>query len=318
MVTSVHFITGKGGTGKTTVAAALAVALTQQHEQVLLVEVEGRQGLSRVFDTQALTYDERLLVSTSTGRVIGLSIEPEAALLDYLEKFYNLGRAGGALKRIGAVDFATTIAPGLRDVLLTGKVSEIARGQRFPAIVVDAPPTGRIGRFLNVTAQVSDIAKIGPIRAHADLVKSVIHSADTYVHLVSTSEEMPVQEAIDAIDELTSLGLHVGKIFVNKSQGSHIHPDDLEVLVDRDVDESAVAKSLRNSGLHKDLPFDELAEALIEEATDFAYRAQVHRTQRMKLVSTGRPLVDLPQQPSGIDSSAIMELAARVSEAAQI
>lgn len=318
MVTEVHFITGKGGTGKTTVAAALAVALTQRHGQVLLVEVEGRQGLARVFDTSALTYDERPLMSTSTGRVVGLSIEPEAALLDYLEKFYNLGRAGGALKRIGAVDFATTIAPGLRDVLLTGKVSEIARSERYAAIVVDAPPTGRIGRFLNVTAQVSDIAKIGPIRAHADLVKSVIHSKDTFVHLVSTPEEMPVQEAIDGINELALLGLQVGTIFVNKSQGEHIHPDDLEVLIERDVDERSVAQLLQESGLPGELPFDELAEALIDEATEFAHRAQVHRTQRQRLASTHLPLVDLPHVPAGIDSAAVLELSSVMPKVATI
>lgn len=318
MVTTVHFITGKGGTGKTTVAAALAVALTRRHEQVLLVEVEGRQGLARVFDSAALTYDERQLFVTSYGRVIGLSIEPEAALLDYLEKFYNLGRAGGALKRIGAVDFATTIAPGLRDVLLTGKISEIARSGRYAAIVVDAPPTGRIGRFLNVTAQVSDIAKIGPIRAHAELVKSVIHSDQTHVHLVSTPEEMPVQEALDAIEELSALHLKLGHIFVNKSQGEHIHPDDLDVLVDHDVDEHSVAHILRESGLPKEFPFVELAEALIDEATDFASRAQVHRAQRERLAHTDLHLVDLPLEPSGIDSVAVMELASVISRDAAL
>ena len=90
----------------------------------------------------------------------GLSVDAKAALLEYLQMFYKLGRAGGALERMGVIDFATTIAPGVRDVLLTGKVYEAVgrttgtrrrQGPRaWDAVVLDAPPTGRITRFLNV------------------------------------------------------------------------------------------------------------------------------------------------------------------------
>ena len=83
--------------------------------------------------------------------------------------FYKLGAAGRALRKVGAIDFATTIAPGLRDVLLTGKVKEATTrthdGRRvYDAVVLDAPPTGRIGRFLNVTAETARLAKMGPIK----------------------------------------------------------------------------------------------------------------------------------------------------------
>ena len=86
-------------------------------------------------------------------------IDPESALLEYLEMFYNLRHAGRALTRLGIIDFATTIAPGLRDVLLTGKAAEAVRRKEpsrrvYDAVVMDAPPTGRIDRFLNVTSEV--------------------------------------------------------------------------------------------------------------------------------------------------------------------
>ena len=123
-----HVVTGKGGTGKTTVAAALALALATHGKRILLVEVEGRQGLAQLFDVPPLGYGETsLAVGPWGGEVLGLAVEPRAALMEYLATFYKLGRAGRLLEKAGAIDFATTIAPGLRDVLLTGKVYEAAR-----------------------------------------------------------------------------------------------------------------------------------------------------------------------------------------------
>ena len=118
-----HIVTGKGGTGKTTVAAALAVALATGGRRVLLAEVEGRQGIAQVFDTPQLPYEERKVASAPAGgEVFALAIDPEDALLDYLDTLYGLKRAGKAFSRFGLVDFVTTVAPGMRDVLLTGKV----------------------------------------------------------------------------------------------------------------------------------------------------------------------------------------------------
>ena len=158
-----HVVTGKGGTGKTTVAAALALALASGGQRVLLVEVEGRQGIAQLFDTAPLPYEERkVAVAAAGGDVHALAIEPEAAVLEYLDMYYRLGRAGKALDKMGALEFATTIAPGLRDVLLTGKTYEATRrrapggGYAYDAVVLDAPPTGRITRFLNVNDRLAD------------------------------------------------------------------------------------------------------------------------------------------------------------------
>ena len=160
-----HVVTGKGGTGKSTVAAALALALAGHGKNVLLCEVEGRQGIARMFDVDPLPYAERRIATGLPGRdgqragvVHALHIDPESAFLEYLSMYYKLGRAGRALDRFGVIEFATTIAPGVRDVLLTGKVYEAtqrnARNKgaiEYDAVVLDAPPTGRITQFLGST-----------------------------------------------------------------------------------------------------------------------------------------------------------------------
>src|SRR5690606_36322297 len=109
----VHVVTGKGGVGKTTVAAALAMALAPPGGRTLLVEVEGRQSIAPLFDTAPLPYAERhVATAPGGGEVFALAVDAEDALYDYLAMFYKLGRAGRALRKIGAIDFATTIAPG--------------------------------------------------------------------------------------------------------------------------------------------------------------------------------------------------------------
>jgi anion-transporting ArsA/GET3 family ATPase len=168
-----HVVTGKGGTGKSTIAAALALSLASTGKDVLLCEVEGRQGIARMFDVDPLPYEERRIArglpvgDVPPGAVHALHIDAESALLEYLAMYYKLGRAGRALDRFGIIDFATTIAPGVRDVLLTGKVYEAARrnarnktAKTYDAIVLDAPPTGRSTQFLNVNGALAGLATV--------------------------------------------------------------------------------------------------------------------------------------------------------------
>lgn len=229
-----HFVTGKGGTGKSTIAAALALTLAAGGRKVLLVEVEGRQGIAQLFDVPPLPYQEvKIATAERGGQVNALAIDIEAAFLEYLEMFYNLGIAGRAMRRIGAIEFATTIAPGLRDVLLTGKIKEtVVRVDKnrlpvYDAIVVDSPPTGRIARFLDVTKAVSDLAKGGPVHSQAEGVVNLLHSDQTAIHLVTLLEALPVQETLEAIEELAEMELPIGSVIVNRNIPAYLDPGDL-------------------------------------------------------------------------------------------
>ena len=313
--TQLHVVTGKGGTGKTTVAAALAMSLAGQGKKVLLCEVEGRQGIAQLFDVPPLPYEERrIAVGLGGGEVYALAIDPEAALLEYLAMYYRLGRAGKALDKFGIIDFATTIAPGVRDVLLTGKVYEAARrreGNRFSydAVIMDAPPTGRITRFLNVNSEVAGLAKVGPIRRQADSIMQMMRSPETHVHLVTVLEEMPVQETIDGIAELTSERLPVGHVILNLVRPPVLSVATRESLTAGALRTPTVARSLAGVGIDK-----AAAPALIAGGVAHLERQRLQDGQREILDDCGRPLVTLPLLGDGIDLGALFELAERLTD----
>ena len=190
-------------------AAALALALASGGRKVLLVEVEGRQGIAQVFDLPPLPYEERkIAVAPGGGDVYALAIDPEEAMLEYLEMFYGMRRAGKALSKMGIVDFATTIAPGFRDVLVTGKTSEAVRreaartagGSTTRSCSTRRRPAGSPASSTSPRRS-PDWPGSGPIKNHADLVHGVVASPETAVHFVTLLEEMPVQETLDGIAE---------------------------------------------------------------------------------------------------------------------
>ncbi len=290
-------MTGKGGTGKTTVAAALALALAGDGRRVLLVEVEDRQGIAQLFDVPQLGYtEERIAAVSGGGEVLGLAVDPKAALLEYLQMFYKLGRAGGLLERFGAIDFATTIAPGVRDVLLTGKVYEAVRrrsGGRpvYDAVVLDAPPTGRITRFLDVNTEVADLARVGPIRGQADSITTLMRSPQTAVHVVTLLEEMPVQETVDGIAALRETGLPVGGVVVNLVRDPVLPARRLTAAAKGRLDAGEVSAGLAAAGLpHAD---DDVA-ALLTEAQEHAQRVALQKRERAEIDDLGRPVYELP------------------------
>jgi anion-transporting ArsA/GET3 family ATPase len=308
-----HIVTGKGGTGKTTCAAALAIALATGGKRVLIVEVEGRQGLAQLFDTPPLPYRETLLAhAPRRGEVYGLAIDPEEAMLEYLQLFYNMKRAGRALRSMGAIDFVTTIAPGLRDVLLTGKLKEaVARKDRdgrsaYDAVVLDAPPTGRIRQFLDVTKDVVGLTKVGPIHRQSQSVIDTLHRPDTLVHVVTLLEELPVQETLDAAADLRDGNFQLGAVLVNRTRPELVPAS---VLVRGRPDRVRLEKELATLGISAQTVPD-----LAREVTEYAQRQKMQAENLARLRPLDLPTISLPEFSPPVDMGAVYDLAELLQE----
>ncbi len=307
---TLHIVSGKGGTGKTTIAAALACALASRGRRVLLCEVEGRNGIAELFDVPHLVGAEERRISRTPagGAVYGLSIDAEDALMEYLDTFYHLGLAGKALDRFGAVDFATSIAPGLRDVLLTGKVYEsVRRGAKqkpnaYDAVVLDAPPTGRIAQFLNVHEAVSGLAKVGPIRNQADSIMRVLRSATTVVHLVTLLEDMPVTETEEAVAALRPTQIRVGTVIENMVIASPLGAAQLDrAAAGRVIMKVPALTAAQNVALAEEFAIEAAREISQQERHD-------------ELTELGLPLIQIDFDPGEIDEGAIFAMADQLTD----
>ena len=299
-------VTGKGGVGKSSVAAAVAIGLANQGKRVLLAETENRQAIAALFGRGPLGYQEKLLLRReSGGEVHGIAIEPAGALLDYLDMFYGLRSAGSILERIGAVSFISNVAPGLRDILLTGKACEAVRRKvggswAYDVVVLDAPPTGRITRFLNVTAEVVGIVKVGPIKQQANWVSEVLHSSQTGIVLVTTPEEMPVRETLEAQHQLREMGFHIAGVVVNMAA-----PDQLT---------SEQAASLESPSVADSLPLpQELAKQLVAFARPEQHFREIQEILVKPLEAIKTRVVDLPKLGNSLNLLRVTELAERLT-----
>jgi anion-transporting ArsA/GET3 family ATPase len=305
-----HVVSGKGGTGKTTIAGALACALATSGRRVLVCEVEGRQGIAQLFGITPLTGAEERRISRTPagGAVYGLAIDAEDALMEYLDTFYHLSLAGKALDRFGAIDFATSIAPGLRDVLLTGKVYEAVRRKiknrpnAYDAVVLDAPPTGRIARFLNVHAAVAGLAKVGPIRNQADSIMRLLRSATTTVHLVTLLEDMPVTETEEAIAALRPTQIRIGTVIENMVTPTPLGQDQLQAAAAGSVILKVPGLSVKQN------------RALASEFAIEAGRTLQEQQRHERLIALGLPLVQIAFDHGGIDEGSIFAIAEQLTD----
>ena len=213
-------VAGKGGVGKTTVAATIGEMAAATGARVLIVDVDGARGIATAFDQPDLRYDEIVLqpadAASGRGAVHGRRLTPDDALIEYLGD-HGMKRLAGRLVSTGALDVIATAAPGIKDILILGKVKQIATTGGFDLVVLDTPASGHAITFLRSARTLVDTVTAGPIRRQAEEVLELLTDKERcQVVLVTLAEETPVNEAIDTAFLLEDhVGIALGPIVVN-------------------------------------------------------------------------------------------------------
>ena len=212
-------VAGKGGVGKTTVTAALARTAALAGLTTLVVEVEGKSGLPSLYGQPAFGYDEAVLSPGGPGGtadVLARTITPDQALLEYLSD-HGLNRISKRLVSTGALDVVATAAPGIRDILVLGKVKSLSREDRLDLVLLDAPAVGHAITFLRSARGLMDAVKVGPIHTQArDVMDMLTDPARCRVILVTLPEETPVNELVETAFNLEDqVGVSLGPVIVN-------------------------------------------------------------------------------------------------------
>ncbi len=217
-------VAGKGGVGKTTVSAALARAAALAGLSTLIVEVEGKSGLATLFGQPAFDYEE---VTLSPGGgpdgaadVSARTLTPDDALVEYLED-HGMSRISRRLVSTGAVDMVATAAPGIKDILILGKVKQLEQKRQADLIVLDAPASGHAISFLRSARGLLDAVRVGPINAQArDVLDLLTDPERCQVLLVTLPEETPVNELVETAYSLEDeVGVSLGPVVVNGTYG---------------------------------------------------------------------------------------------------
>ncbi len=233
-------VAGKGGVGKTTVSAAVARLAARTGRNALIIDVEGTSGLSSIFGHyQSLTYREVVLAEadgsgpgagagagagagSGSGEVRARTLTPDDALLEYLSD-HGLHRISNRLAHSGALDVVATAAPGIKDILVLGKVKQLERAIAAASpgapdlLVLDAPAAGHAFTFLASAVGLLDAVSVGPIRSQAaEVLEMLSDPSRCQVMLVTLPEETPVNEVVETAYKLEDrVGIHLTPIVVN-------------------------------------------------------------------------------------------------------
>jgi len=188
------FVTGKGGVGKTTVAAGLALLASQLGKRTLVCEVDAKGDLADFYETGPIRYDAHEVLPG----LFAMAMDTERSLDEYLRIFLRVPVMG----RIGPIarmfDFVATAAPGVKEILTVGKLAYEVRERHYDLVVVDASPTGHIVGQLAAPQAINTLVQVGLVRSQTDWMLEILSDpVRTGLVIVATPEEMPVTETIE-------------------------------------------------------------------------------------------------------------------------
>ena len=282
------FVTGKGGVGKSTVAAALGLMAARRGKRTILCEVAQQERMSRFFHREGVGFEE----SELEPHLYAISIDPQKSMEEYFKLQVRLGPLNDLLFHNRFFQYFAAATPGLKELLTIGKIWELAQldrkvkhGAKYDPVIVDAPATGHGLGILKTPKTFANIAKVGPVRKQALAIDSFItNTAVTGIIAVTTPEEMPVNETVYLQEGLrTLLGLELNQILCNGLYPERFKKEEIKLL--RDHYESSNGHSAEGT----------LMRAALEAAASQGRRANAQHQQVLRLKrGTGKPIVKLP------------------------
>jgi anion-transporting ArsA/GET3 family ATPase len=264
-------VTGKGGVGRTTIAAALGLAAARAGKRTIIAEVAQQERLTRAFRREGLGYSEARLAPN----LYGMSIDPQRALDEYLAQQIG-GTLAGLLFHNRIFEYFTAAAPGVRELTTVGKVWELAQQQRrsaadpYDLVIMDAPASGHGLAMLRAPRTFGEIARVGPVRRRAEMIHEFLRDRSrTGVVSVALPQEMPVNETLEFRVKLEQeMGMRTDVVVVNA------------LLPDRFTSEEAERIEAVNGGHGAPEVAAALRAALSEHRRARAQRVQLRRVKK--------------------------------------
>jgi anion-transporting ArsA/GET3 family ATPase len=260
-------VTGKGGVGKTTVAAALGLLAARRGRRTVVCEVAQQERLAALFGAHDVGHAEPELAPG----LFAVSVEPERAMHEWLSYQLRSGALAGLLGHSRLFHYLTAAAPGVTELVTMGKVWDLSqpqrrtKGARFDTVIMDAPATGHALALLRAPRTYANVARVGPIARQATRIDAFLRDRSaTGVLSVALPEEMPVNETVDLERRLgDELGMRVDQILANAVLPQRFTAADVRSL--REVrDNKAVQASLAEH--HRASGQQEQLERLRDEA----------------------------------------------------
>ncbi len=222
------FVTGKGGVGKTTIAAALAELAAQRGKRTLVCEMDAKGALATAFDVGQLDYEP----TEVRPNVFAMAMNTEDSLREYLHLFVRIPLVGriGPLAR--TFDFVADAAPGVKEILAVGKLCYEVRERHYDLVIVDAEASGHIVAQIGAPDAIRELVQVGPVRDQTEWMIDILDDpVRTGLVIVTTPEEMPVTETIELLDRVhDKTRVDVTAIIANRVLPSLFSPREAEVF----------------------------------------------------------------------------------------
>ncbi|MFL5903404.1 MAG: ArsA family ATPase [Solirubrobacteraceae bacterium] len=231
----VLFVMGKGGVGRSTVAAALGLAAARRGLRTVVVEVAGQHRLAGAFGPD----DGEVLVERKIDeRLYAITVDPDHAMAEYLSLQVRPRQMGELLASSRMFHYFAAAAPGLSELVTIGKIWELAQlerrtrgASRYDLVVVDAPATGHGVAMIRTPRQFAEIARVGPIAHQARTIDAFVSNRKkTGVVAVALPQEMPVNETLQLRDELQASGLGIDRVVANACYPQRFTARDAQAL----------------------------------------------------------------------------------------